>query len=85
MRLTQTTRVAGPAFTRATDRYVRATVGGGVKVDSIEGLKTVELVTEPGTLLPHQVRSREEKTVVVSADGTAHTTREVNESSSTYR
>lgn len=84
VRLLQTSRVTGPDFTRATDRLVRKTVGRGVKVDSVEVVKTVEVVTEPKTLLPHSVRSQEVKTVVVTGDGKSQTSKEVDETSSTY-
>lgn len=85
VRLVQTSRVSGAGFTRATDRLVRRTVGGGVKVESVEVVKTVELVTEPATLLPHSVHSREVKTIVVNSDGTRQTSKEVEESNTVYR
>lgn len=84
VRLLQTSRVSGPEFTRATDRFVRATVGGGVKVDSIEVVKTLEIVTDPKTLLPHKVESREVKTVVVTGDGKSQTSKEIEESGTVY-
>jgi hypothetical protein len=85
VRLVQTSHVAGADFTRATDRMVRATVGGGVKVDSVEVVKTVEIVTDPKTLMPHQAMSREVKTITVTAEGKSQTSKETEESTAVYR
>jgi hypothetical protein len=84
VRLIQTSRVAGADFTRATDRLVRKTVGGAVKVDDVEVVKTYEIVTDPKTLLPYSVQSREVKTVVVSGGGKSQTSKEIEESNTVY-
>jgi hypothetical protein len=85
VRMLQTSRVSDPDFTKATDRFVRKTVGGGVVVNNVEVVKTVELITDPKTMLPHNVHAIETKTVMVAADGKSETTKEVQETSSVYQ
>lgn len=84
VRLVQTSRVADPSFTEATNRLVGQTVGGGVAVDSVEVVKTVVLVTDPKTMLPYDVHTTEAKNIVVSAGGKSQTSKEVQESRTVY-
>lgn len=84
VRLVQTSRVAGPAFTKATHRVVSRAVGGDAEVENVEVVKELVVVTDPETLLPHQVRSKETKHIAVRAGGKSHTSREVQESRTLY-
>lgn len=84
VRMVQTSRVSDPGFTQATDRFVRKTVGGGVTVNSVDVLKTIELITDPETMLPRNVHIIETKTIVVAASGKSETTKEIKETSSVY-
>jgi hypothetical protein len=84
VRLEQTSRVADPSFTNATNQFVRKTVGGGIVVDNVDVVKTVVVITDPKTMLPYDVHVTETKNVVVSADGKAQTSKEVQESRTVY-
>lgn len=84
VRLVQTARVAGPAFTDATRRFVNRTVGNGVSVERIEVVRRVELVTDPKTLMPYEVTATQTKNIAVSAGGETRRRRETRESSTVY-
>lgn len=84
VRLIQTSRVSGPEFTKATGEFVRNTVGKGVSVSDMEIVKTVEMVTDPKTMLPYRTNEKEVRRVTVNADGKANTSEDIKESSTTY-
>lgn len=84
VRLVQTSRVADPSFTDATNRFVRQTVGGGVVVDSVDVVKTIVVITDPKTMLPYDIHATETKNIVVSAAGKSQTSKEVQESRTVY-
>jgi hypothetical protein len=84
VRLEQTSRVADPSFTNATNQFVRKTVGGDIVVDNVDVVKTVVVITDPKTMLPYDVHVTETKNVVVSADGKSQTSKEDQESRTVY-
>ncbi len=85
VRLLQTSRVQGADYTRAMDAYVRKTVGNDVRVTDMEIVTTVELVTDPRTLLPHASRTRETKRVTIRAQGQSVVNEDLKEENTTYR
>lgn len=85
VRLVQTSRVTGRDYTRAMDAYVRKTVGNGVRVEAMEVVNTVELLTDPRTLLPHASKTKESKRVTLSAEGKTVVNEDTKDETTTYR
>ena len=85
VRLRQNSRVSGPAYTQAMNDYVRKTVGAQATVTEMEIIITLELITDPSTMLPYFTHRKQTKRVTVSAEGKTSTTDDVEESSVTYR
>lgn len=93
VRLVQISRVSDPGFNQAMNRFVNKTLKdlagekadkAGVAVDSTEIVKTVTLVADPRTMLPHEVITSDVTTTVVREKGRAETARDVNESVTRY-
>lgn len=93
VRLVQISRVSDPGFNRAMNQFVNKTVKdlagenvdkAGVSVDSMEVVKTVTLVVDPRTMLPHEVITSDVTTTVVREKGHAETALDVNESVTRY-
>lgn len=93
VRLVQISRVSDPGFNHAMNQFVNKTMKDfagenadkvNVSVDSTEVLKTITMVAEPGTLLPHEVTTSDLTTTVFSENGRAETSKDVNESVTRY-
>lgn len=84
VRLLQNSRVSGPEYTHAMNEFVRKTVSREVTVSSMEVVKTVELITDPKTLIPYRSNEKQIKRVTVNAAGKTDTSEEVEESSTSY-
>jgi hypothetical protein len=84
VRLLQNARVSGPDYTRAMNDYVRKTAGDQVSVTQMEVFTTLELITDPNTMLPYFTHKKQTKRVTVSAEGKTSTSDDVEESSVTY-
>lgn len=85
VRLLQTSRVSGADYTRAMDVFVRKTVGNDVSVTNMEIVTTVELVTDPRTMLPYASSKKETKRITISAGGQSSVSADVQESSTVYQ
>jgi hypothetical protein len=85
VRLLQTSRVSDPSFRKATNAFVRKTVGTEVSVDKAEVIKSVEVIADPKTMLPYRTVIKETKTFVISGGGgQSRTSEEIRESVTIY-
>ncbi|HUU72571.1 MAG TPA: hypothetical protein VMW70_08085 [Burkholderiales bacterium] len=85
VKLLQTATVDGDDFSSAMRRFLETTLGQKVRLREISIVKNMEIIAEPGTLIPHRLRSSEETTVTIEdADGKLHTSRDTEDTSVTY-
>jgi hypothetical protein len=84
VRLVQTSRVASEGFSRAMEEFLRKTVGQKISVEKMEVSKTIEIITDPKTLLPYRTQKKEVKSMAFSIDGKTQPSEEVSESFATY-
>lgn len=85
VQLLQTARVDGADFRSAMRRFLENAMGKEVRLKEISVVKNMEIIAEPGTLIPHRIRASEETTVVIEdAAGNLHTSRDVEETHITY-
>jgi hypothetical protein len=86
VRLLQTSRVSDPSFSRATSALLKKTLGNNdVAIENAEVIKSVEVITDPKTLLPYRSVIKETKRFVVSVKSEAPVaSEEVTETVTTY-
>ncbi len=93
VRLVQTSQVSGAAFDQAMQQYLNRVIKDAagdkskppmIAVDGVEVVKTITLVTDPETLLPHEETESEIKTTRISVDGRKQTGKDVSETVTRY-
>ena len=77
--------VSGEDFRSAMTEFLEKTVGDAVNVKHISVVKKMEIIAEPGTLIPHRTRSSEETTVTIEdSKGNTRTSRDTKDTRITY-
>ena len=83
--LLQTATVVGDDFRLAMKRFLDKALGHEVRLKQVTVVKSMEIIAEPDTLIPHRLRSSEETTVVIEdADGKLHRSRDTEDTRVTY-
>ncbi len=83
--LLQTATVAGDDYRLAMKRFLEKSLGHKVRLKQITIVKSMEIIAEPDTLIPHRLRSSEETTVVIEdADGKLHQSLDTEDTRATY-
>lgn len=93
VKLEYKSQVSGPAFSKAMHELVSHTVRNmmgdksgevDIAVDRAGFVKTVTLITEPDTLLPHELKTSKITTLVISEKGRSETTEDTDEAVTRY-
>ena len=85
VKLVLTATVSGEDFRSAMRQFLEETVGEPVNVKHISVVKKIEVIAEPGTLIPHRTRSSEETTVTIEdSKGNTRTSRDTKDTRVTY-
>ncbi|MGD8476671.1 MAG: hypothetical protein PVI98_05975 [Burkholderiales bacterium] len=80
VKLVFTASVTGENFRSAMSTYLEKTVGEPVNVKHISVVKTIEIVAEPDTLIPHRSHAVEETTVTIEdGKGNVRTSRDTED------
>lgn len=93
VKLEYRSQVSDPSFSKAMHEFVSRTVKNmmsaepdevDIAIDQARFVKTVILITDPGTLLPYELKISKITTILITEKGRSETTEDIDESTTRY-